>query len=99
MERKVLVFKNYFWDFYNEQPLSVQEKIDYVIKLVKTIHRVPEKFLKHIEGTDSLYEMRIEVGSNTYRVFCFFDAGNLIILATAFKRNRKRRQKMKLNVH
>jgi hypothetical protein len=31
---------------------------------------VPEKFLKHIEGTKGLYEIRIEVGHSIFRVFC-----------------------------
>ena len=63
------MFKNYFWDFYNSQSIKVQDKVDFVIGLVRTLRIIPEKFLKHIEGTDGLYEMRIKVGSNIFRVF------------------------------
>lgn len=41
--------------------------------MVKTLDRVPSKILKFIEGTDGLYEIRIEVGNNIFRVFCCFD--------------------------
>ena len=84
--RDTFVYKNYFWDFYNSQKASVQGKIDFVIGLVRTLRIVPEKFLKHLEGTDGLYEMRIKVGSNIYRVFCFFDEGNLVILLGGFQK-------------
>ena len=82
--RDTFVFKNYFWDFYNSQSIKVQDKVDFVIGLVRTLQIVPEKFLKHLDGTDGLYEMRIKVGSNIFRVFCFFDEGNLVILLGGF---------------
>jgi phage-related protein len=79
------VYKNYFWEFYKSQKVIVQKKVDFVIGIVRTLRIVPEKFLKHLEGTDGLYEMRIKVGSNIYKVFCFFDEGNLIILLGGFQ--------------
>ena len=84
--RDTFVYKNYFWDFYNSQKAIVQGKVDFVIGLVRTLRIVPEKFLKHLEGTDGLYEMRIKVGSNIFRVFCFFDEGNLVILLGGFQK-------------
>lgn len=84
--RDTYVYKNYFWDFYNSQKLNVQDKIDSVIGLVRTLRIVPGKFLKHIEGTDGLYEMRIKVGNNIFRVFCFFDEDSLVILLGGFQK-------------
>jgi len=39
-----------------------------------------------MEGTSGLYEIRVQSGSNIYRIFCFFDEGKLIILANAFQK-------------
>jgi len=61
-----------------------------VIGLVRTLRIVPEKFLKHLEGTDGLYEMRIKVGNNIFRVFCFFDEGNLVILLGGFQKKSEK---------
>jgi phage-related protein len=47
---------------------------------------VPEKFLKHLTGTDGLYEIRVKLGNNIFRIFCFFDEGNLIILLNGFQK-------------
>jgi len=85
-ERTTYVYGKDFWDFYNAQPLPVQGKIDWVIGLVRTLKVIPEKFFKHLKDTDGLFEMRIKVGSNIYRVFCFFDMGSLVILLNGFQK-------------
>lgn len=85
-KRKTFVYKNYFWDFYNSQKENVQKKIDFVIGLIRCLRIVPEKYLKHLEGTDGLYEIRIKTGSNIFRVFCFFEEDNLVILLGGFQK-------------
>ena len=51
---------------------------------------VPERFFKFLEGTDGLFEIKIKVGSDSYRIFCFFDKGNLIILLNGFQKKTGR---------
>ena len=58
-DREIIFHEQYFIDFYLGQPGKVQEKIEYVFKIIKTVQNVPEKFLKHIEGSEGLYEIRI----------------------------------------
>lgn len=94
--RQTIVYKNHFWDFYNAQTLEVQKKIDWVIGLVRTLQVVPVKFFKHLEGTDGLYEMRIKVGSDIYRVFCCFDKGNLVILFNGFQKKSEKTPKQEI---
>ena len=60
MIREIRFYKNYFIDFYISLDSATQEKIEYVFKVIKTVDGIPEKFLKHIEGTDGLYEIRIK---------------------------------------
>jgi phage-related protein len=40
--------------------------------------------LKHINGTNGLYEIRIQQGSDIFRIFCFFAKRQLVVLANAF---------------
>ena len=84
--RDTFVYGQEFWDFYYSQSKAVQDKIDWVIGLVRSLRVVPEKFFKHIEGSDGLFEIRIKSGSNIFRIFCFFDEGNLIILLNGFQK-------------
>jgi len=90
MTREIKFYKNYFIDFYISLDSTVQEKIEYVFKVIKTVDIIPRKFLKHIENTDGLYEIRINVDSDIYRVFCCFDSGRIVVLFNGFqKKNQK----------
>jgi phage-related protein len=56
------------------------------LQLIATLDRVPEKYFKHITGSTGIYEIRVEVGSNIFRVFSFFDKGQLVILVNGFQK-------------
>ena len=91
--RTTYVYGNEFWDFYYAQRSEVQDKIDWVIGLVRSLRMVPEKFFKHLEGTEGLFEIRIKVGSDIFRIFCFFDEGNLVILINGFQKKTEKTPK------
>jgi len=95
-KRNINVYENHFWDFYNTQTLKVQDKIDWVIGLVKTLKVVPKKYFDHMTGTNGLFEIRIQVGNNIYRVFCFFDEGNLVILLNGFQKKTQKTPKKEI---
>lgn len=86
--RTTFVYGDEFWKFYYDQKLDVQDKIDWVIGLVRTLRIVPEKFFKHLEGTEGIYEIRIKFSGDIFRVLCFFDEGNLIILLNGFQKKK-----------
>lgn len=88
--RQVVAYKKYFLDFYTEQPDNVQAKIEWTLNLIRVLPKVPEKYFKHIESAKGLYEIRVEVGSNIYRIFAFFDKGNLVVLGNAFQKKSQK---------
>ena len=96
MVRQVIVFKRYFLDFYEDQSDPVQAKIEWTLNLMRTIQQVPEKYFKHLEGTKGLYEIRVETGGNTYRIFSFFDKGNLVVLGNAFQKKSPKTPKQEI---
>ncbi|HWZ21228.1 MAG TPA: type II toxin-antitoxin system RelE/ParE family toxin [Cytophagaceae bacterium] len=77
---------------------KVKEKIGYVFKVVATVDKVSEKFLKHLEGTDGLYEIRVEVGSDIYRIFCCFDKGNIVVLFNGFQKKTQKTPKQEIEL-
>lgn len=95
-KRNISVYKNHFWDFYNIQTKDVQKKIDWVVGLIRVLKVVPQKYLKHLVGTDGLFEIRVQVGNNIYRVFCFFDKGNLVILLSGFQKKDQKTPKREI---
>ena len=76
--------------------MKVKDKIIWTFKLIETIQQVPEDYLKHLEGTEGLYEIRVQLGSNKYRIFCFFDGGKLIVLANGFQKKTQKTPKSEI---
>lgn len=59
---------------------------------------MPKKFLKYLESTDSLYEIKVSTTFNEIRIFCFFDKGNLIILANCIVKKTQKTPKNALKL-
>lgn len=96
--RKITFYKNYFQDFFSEQNQKVKEKIIWTFDLVEDVQRVPETYLKHLENTDGLYEIRVQVGGDIFRIFCFFDQGQLIVLANGFRKKTQKTPKKEIKM-
>ena len=95
--RQVIAYKNHFEDFLNKQPKKVQDKIFKVIEAIETLERVPSNYLKALSGTNGLYEARIKLASNIWRVFCFFDKGKLVILLNGFTKKTRKTPKKEID--
>ena len=86
VKRKIGIYKNYFWDFYYKQSPKVQLKIDWTIDLIRTTRIVPKKYFKKLKDAGDLWEIRVSANNGIYRILCFFDDENLIILTTGFQK-------------
>lgn len=95
--REVIAYKDYFESFLLKQNQKNQDKIFKVIEIIETYERVPSNYLKSIKGTNGLYEARIKLGSNIWRVFCFFDEGKLVILLNGFTKKSQKTPKKEIN--
>ncbi|NER83447.1 MAG: type II toxin-antitoxin system RelE/ParE family toxin [Leptolyngbya sp. SIO1D8] len=89
-KREIGIYKNHFTNFYKKQPLVVKKKIDWTILLIRTMEIVPGKYLKHLTNTDGLWEIRVSAGNGTFRILCFFDKENLIILLGGFQKKTQK---------
>lgn len=90
MQRRLKTYGNYFLDFYNLLGQDIQEKIDWVFEVVKTAEQIPKKFFEHLTGSDGIYAIRIEYEGNIYRVLCFYDKGNIIVLVNSFQKKTQK---------
>lgn len=88
--REILFFESYFEDFFVQKNPKVKEKIIWTLELLQELPVIPTQYLKHIHGTDGLYEIRIQNGSDIFRVFCFFDDGQLVVLINAFQKKTQK---------
>lgn len=70
--RNIFYFEEFYLDFYERLKPAVKKKFNWTLGLIASIEKVPEKYFKHITGSTGLFEIRVEVGSDIFRVFCFF---------------------------
>lgn len=96
VDRKIIFHGTHFIDFYLEQPGKAQDKIEYVLRIVRQVERISKKFFDHMEGTDGLYEIRVEVESNIFRIFCCFDDGNIVVLFNGFHKKTQKTPKTEI---
>ena len=95
-KRELLFFKNYFEDFYKIQPEKVKKKIIWTLKVIEELDLIPETYFKHLKNTTELYEIRIRVGNNIYRIFCFFDLDNLVVIGHGFQKKTQKTPKQQI---
>lgn len=63
---------------------KTSQKVVWVLKLVEELERVPSQYLKKLSGSEEIWEVLIDSGSNTFRILGFFAKGSLVILTNGF---------------
>jgi len=88
--RNIFYYKNYYLDFFKTLRPEVKKKFSWTLQLIQDLEYVPVKYFNHMTGTTGLFEIRVEVGSNIYRVFSFFDEGKLIVIINGFQKKTQK---------
>ena len=88
--RELFFYKNYFREFFESLSPKVQKKVLWTLRVIEEVDRLPEIYFKHLQSTDGLYEVRVRCGSNIFRIFCFFDDNNLIIIGHGFQKKTQK---------
>lgn len=88
--RNIFYYKNFYPDFFEKLKPEVKKKFNWTLQLIATIERVPKKYFEHLTDSTGIYEIRVEAGSDIYRVFSFFDKGKLVILVNGFQKKTQK---------
>ncbi len=94
--RHVLFYKHYFQGFFLSQTSKVQTKILWTLKLIEEHNQIAEQYLKHLAGTKGLFEIRIQYGSAIFRIFCFFEQNNIIVVLNGFQKKTQKTPKKEI---
>ena len=95
--RTIIFYKEYFQEFFVKQRDKVKDKIVWTLDLIEDLPIVPESYLKHIENTEGLYEIRVQQGSDIFRIFCFFDQGQLVVITNGFQKKTQKTPKQEID--
>ncbi|PTM05967.1 MAG: addiction module toxin RelE [Bacteroidetes bacterium] len=95
-KRKLYFYKKYFEEFYSQQDEKVKKKILWTLKVMEELEQIPENYLKFIQNSSGLYEIRVQVGNNIFRIFCFFDLDNLVVIGNGFQKKTQKTPKQQI---
>jgi phage-related protein len=88
--RKLVFYKDYYDVFIKNQRPRVQAKIFWTIILIENVEKVPSKYLKYIIGSDGVFEIRILTRNDIFRIFCFFNKQNELVLINGFQKKTQK---------
>jgi phage-related protein len=93
--REIIFFKNNkgnspIKEFLDSLSAKQAKKVSWVLNIIEEFQIVPIQYFKKLEGTSDIWEVRIDSGSDTFRLLGFFDKGNLIILTNGFAKKSQK---------
>jgi len=98
MIREIIVWGDHFYSLYNQLDIKVKKKIDYVFWLIRYTEKVPIRFLKYLEDTDGLYEIKVSTTFKEIRILCFFDESKLVVVINWFFKKSKKAPKQEIEL-
>ena len=59
-------------------------KVTWVLELVEDLPVVPTQYFKKLVGTEDIWEVRVKVGRDIFRLLGFLDSSRVVVLNHAF---------------
>ena len=79
-------------DFLDSLSAKQAKKVTWVLQLIEELDVIPSTYLKKLVNTDDIWEVRVQVGNNIFRLLGFFDGNNLVVLNHGFQKKTQRNQ-------
>ncbi len=74
------------------------KKVAWVLQLIEDMDIVPAQYFKKLVNTDGIWEVRIQVGGNIFRILGFLDGDHLIVLNHAFQKKTQKTPKKEIKL-
>ncbi len=77
-------------DFLDTLSDSQVKKILWVLKLVKELDPVPSRYFTKLVNTDDIWEIKVQIGGNIFRLLGFIEGNCLVILTNGFQKKTQK---------
>ena len=77
-------------EFLDSLPAKQAKKVTWVLQLIETLDSVPIQYFKKLDGTDDIWEVRVDFGNDAFRLLCFLDGGNMVVLTNGFAKKTQK---------
>ncbi len=95
---KTITNKNPVKDFLDSLSSKEAQKVVWVLKLIEDLPQVPRQYFKKLANTDDIWEVRVNVEKKAFRILCFFDGINLIVLAHAIQKKTQKTPRQAIRI-
>ena len=77
-------------DFLDSLDPKQAAKVTWVLRLIEELNTVPRSYFRKLVDSDDIWEIRVDIARDTFRLLSFFDRSNLVIVVHALaKKTRK----------
>lgn len=73
------------------------QKVAWTLRVIRDLEFVPKEYFKKLTNTD-LWEVRVQIGNNIFRILGFLERDNLIILTNGFQKKTQKTPKKELDL-
>ncbi len=85
-------------EFLNLLSSKQAQKVAWVINLVEELEIVPRQYFQKMVNTDDLWEIRVKVGTNIFRILGFLDGAKLVVLSHAFPKKTQKTPRQAIRI-
>ena len=82
--------KNPIDNFLDSLSSKQARKVAWVLNLVEELDIVPRQYFKKMVNTEDIWEVRVRMGSNIFRLLGFFDGARIVVLSHAFQKKTQK---------
>jgi len=84
-------------DFLESLSDKQSKKVAWTLRVIRDLQRVPTQYLKKLKSTDDIWEVRVTLGNNTFRLLGFYDGRESIILTSGFAKKTNKVPRQEIN--
>jgi len=74
------------------------QKVSWVLQLIEDMEVIPVKYFKKLVNTDDIWEVRVQVGNNIFRLLGFLEGRQVVILNHAFQKKTQKTPKKEIQI-
>ncbi|MCC5934640.1 MAG: type II toxin-antitoxin system RelE/ParE family toxin [Balneolales bacterium] len=74
------------------------KRVTWVLNLVEQKDRVPREYFKKLSGTSGIWEVRVQSGSDIFRLLGFIDDGKFVVLTNGFVKKSQKTPKNEIDI-
>jgi len=77
-------------DFLNSLAGKQAQKVLWVLRLVEELETIPRQYCKKLVDSQDLWEIRVQIGGNAFRILAFFVDAKVVVLTHGFAKKTQK---------